>query len=279
MRPAGEGHALWRGWWLLLALTVAAAGCRVQATVSVVATSPTRGDVSVTVSLDPGAVSAIGGRPALVSQLSDADLVAEGWAIAGPRSGPGGDTVITASHSFSSPAEASTLVSDIAGSGPASSRPFQLELTHRSGFWDTRTILSGTVDLRCGLDCFGDAGLRSLFGTSTGVPTGSVGAHPGQVFSVSVDSRLPGKLESSNAATVANGTVGWAPAFGKVTQLEAVSETTNVGSIVLVAVLAGAGLLGLLTLAVLWWLRRRRRHRRMKESRAQALADAVTPSS
>jgi hypothetical protein len=274
VRAAGERHALWKGWWLLLALTVAAAGCRVQTTVSVVARSPDRGYVSVSVSLDQTAVAAVGGRSSLVSQLSDADLVAEGWVVTGPRSGPGHTTVITASHSFSSAAEAATLVSDIAGSGPASSRPFRLELTHRAGFWDTKTFLSGTVDLRCGLDCFGDSGLRALFGTSTGVPAGPVGAHPGQVFSVSFQSRLPGSIKSSSATSVSKGTLRWSPAFGRATQLEAVSESTNVGSIVLVAVLAGVGLLGMALVLQRW----RHRRRRMNNGRQQAPRKAVTPS-
>lgn len=245
---------------------------------SVVATSPNRGAVSVAVRLDPSAVAAVGGLSALRSQFSSADLVAEGWVVTGPSPGPGGATVITASHSFSSAAEAATLVSDVAGSGPASDRPFRLELTHHMGFWATRTVLSGTVDLRCGLDCFGDPGLRALFGSSTGVPPGVVATNPGQVFSLSVDGRLPGRLQSSNATSVKKGTLSWTPAFGKATPLEAVSESINLGSIVLVAILAAAGL-GLLTYLAVSRPRRRRRRRRMEENRRQALIEAVTPSS
>ena len=137
---------------------VALSGCQASTQIAGAEAANGTGVVRVTITLDPSALAALGGQTALAAQLQDADLVAAGWAITGPRAGPASATVVIAAHAFASPAEASTLVEELAGSGAASQRPFRLTLVQRRNFWRTDTTLTGTVDLTCGLACFGDSG-------------------------------------------------------------------------------------------------------------------------
>jgi hypothetical protein len=260
-----------------LLVLVLAAGCRVQTTVSVEATSASAGTVTVTVALDRAAVQALGGQAKLSSQLSTSDLAAAGWIVDGPRPGPGSETVISAQHSFSSAEEADALVADVAGSGAASTRPFRMALGHHHDFWHTYTTLSGTVDLRCQLDCFGDAGLRSAFGSAIGENPSVLGSPPAQVFSFTFEGRLPGSLRASNGTPVAGGLVRWSPTLGRTTELSAESQTLNTNSVALVAVLGGLGVALLVALLIWWWVRRHRRHRKMKEDRERLAAAVIGP--
>ena len=179
----------------------------------------------MTVTLDAAAVAAVGGRPALAAQLKDADLVAAGWAVAGPNAGPGSTTVISASHPFDTTAQAAALVGELAGTGPDSSRPFRLSISEHHSFWRTDTTLTGKVDLSCGLACFGDSGLSTSLGSPVGVNAGPLAseAHqsPDQVFTFSVAARLGGKVLDTNGVADKDGTLHWTPRLGQSLQMAA----------------------------------------------------------
>jgi hypothetical protein len=264
----------------LLALT----GCQVHTQISLNETGPGRGVIRVSVSLDQSALAAIGGASALTAQLQDADLVAAGWAVTAPGPGPGSTTVVSASHGFTSAAQASALVAELAGSGPAANRPFRLSLTQQHGFWRTDTALTGTVDLSCRIDCFGDSGLATALGFPTGVNPGSLaaaaGERPDQVFTFSMDARLRGSLVSTNGIALSDGALQWEPRLGQRLELAAVTRTWRSGRIVAVSVTAGVVLLVALGGAIYWWWRRRRRRRRGRHRRgARRLPEAVAPPS
>jgi hypothetical protein len=239
--------------------------------------------VRVSVSLDRSALAAIGGAPALAAQLQDADLVAAGWTVTGPAPGPGSTTVVSASHPFTSAAQASALVAELAGSGPASSRPFRLSLTQRHGFWRTDTALTGTVDLSCGVTCFGDSGLTSALGFPTGVNPGALaaasGEQPDQVFTFSVDARLRGSLVNTNAVSRPGGSLQWTPRLGQRLELTATTRIWHSGRIVAASVAAGVVVLVALGGAVYWWWRRRRRRRGQHRRGRRQLQEAVSPPS
>jgi hypothetical protein len=246
-------------------------GCQVTTAVSVDARSPTRGSVVVRVGLDAAALAAVGGQAALAAELSDADLKAEGWVVTGPTRGPASTTVITAAHSYTSLAEASELLADLAGNGPADTRPFRIQLSQRHGFWHTDTVVKGNIDLACGLNCFGDAGLQSATGSATGVdPTPllqQAGETAAQAFSFAFATRLPGDVQHSNAAHVSGGVATWRPKLGENLAVSALSQQLNWTSVLVVAIPAAVLVLGLLALLTVWILRRRRgrhRHRRRR---------------
>jgi len=250
---------------LVLAL-VLLSGCQVNTVVTIDTAANGHGTVSVRVTMDQSAVQAVGGLSALAGQLDVSDLQAAGWSVSGPSPGPNSSAVLTASHTFSTPAEAAQLVADLAGSGPASGRPFKLALSRRSSFWHVYTGLSGTVNLTCGLGCFGDSGLRSALGSATGVNPSPLEAQthetPAQAFTFGVKARLPGATASSNASTRDGGVFSWTPVLGRTLVLSATTQEWNWPHLILLFVLAGIVVVGLLVLAVWMWRSRRRRRKR-----------------
>jgi hypothetical protein len=278
---------------LVLAAAVLLSGCQVDTAVSVTATPAGTGAVAVSVTFDKSAVAALGGSTSLESGLDLSGLGPEGWAVEPPRSEPDGGVVLRASHQFATPAQAGVLLADLAGSGPASQRPFHLVLSQSKSFWHVYDRLQGTVDLRCGLACFGDQGLRSALGSSTGVNPASLGAgsnaSAARVFRFHLEATLPGKVSSTNALTPQGaapssiGTQHWQPALGEITEVDLVSQSWNRSSVRLVVV--SSSLLGLALLSLLAWVvvRRWRRRRGRKETGLTTgqlrEAGAVTPSS
>ncbi len=237
-------------------------------TVTVSEPSPGRGTVMVTVTLDRAAVNAAGGLNTLRSDLSLHDAAAAGWVVSGPAAAPGGAVAVTASHAFTDAAAVGPLVSQIAGPGV-----FRLALTSHRTFWHTTYSLAGVVDLRCGVGCFGDQGLKSVSGSAVGVDAGALAVESGQsqtsLFTFSFHGRLPGRLVGARA-----GSLSWTPQLGRVSTVAASSQTLNTGSVALVAG-GGGGLVVLVIVALSVVLVRRRRKRR----RPTASAEAVTPSS
>ena len=121
--------------------------------------------MAVTVSLDTAAVAAIGGRAALAAQLHAADLVAAGWVVTGPQAGAG---VADRHHRQPrlrqpGPSQPARWPSWPAPERPAAA-PSSCPFSDRRSFWRTDTVLTGKVDLTCGLNCFGDSGLKSALG-------------------------------------------------------------------------------------------------------------------
>jgi hypothetical protein len=244
---------------------IALSGCQVNTTIAVNAQANGQGTVSVKVALDQSAVQALGGPSALASQLDVADMQAAGWSVVGPSPGPNSSTVISASHAYSTPAEASQLVADLAGSGPASSRPFKLSISRRSSFWRDHTDLSGTVNLTCGLNCFGDSGLKASLGSPIGFNPAPLIAQsheaPAQVFSFALNARLPGSVASTNASGRDGGVLTWTPQLGQTLVLSATTQAWNWDHLIAVFVLAGVVVLVLLVLGAVKWRSRRRKRR------------------
>ena len=244
----------------LVVLACGSAGCTVATTVSVSEPSPGQGTVGVSVLLDRSALESMGGLTAFRSQLSVGDLRSAGWSVTGPSGTPDGGAVVSASHPFSNPLEAARLLSDVAGE-----KAFRLTLSSRHTFWHTYYQLAGTVDLTCGLGCFGDSGLRSATGSPLGVDPAPLqaasGQQPASVFKFSLQTRLPGRVEAAgNAARRPDGTLEWAPALGRVVAVSASSSALNEGAVAGVA--GGGGALILVVLVTALWLMLRRRRRR-----------------
>jgi hypothetical protein len=259
------------------------AGCQVHTEVAIRAAPNGTGTVTVTVTLDHAAVTALGGQAALAAQLQAADLVAAGWAVTGPAAGADSTTVVSASHPFANLSEAGQLVEEVAGSGSAGSRPFAVTLTEQHSFWHTDVVLSGQVDLTCGVNCFGDAGLGRALGSRLGVDPGplisAAGQQPNQVFSFSLNADLPGTLQSTNAASHQGSTLQWNPQLGHVLVLSASTRTWNRGRIITFIAVGGGLVLVLLGLMVFWLVRRRRRRRRKRGQHVKGNRDqeAVAP--
>lgn len=247
----------------LAALALLLTGCQATADVDVDARANGTGTVTVTVTLDKAATAAVGG---VAGQLQTGDLAAAGWAVTGPVTKANGDTVIVARHPFTTLSQASSIVEEIAGSGPGASRPFQLHIERHSSFWKTTTTLSGNVNLTCGLACFGDAGLQKALGSSTGInPATEPGAAGDFGFGVGVS--LPGSLSSTNGTGQRASDLRWTPKLGKNLPLAAATTTVNETHIEEVAGAAGAVVL--IALGVVVWRLVRRRRRRKRPAHAK----------
>jgi hypothetical protein len=254
----------------LAAVTALLTGCQVHTQIAINEAAGGSGTVAVTVTLDASAVAAVGGRPALAAQLKDADLVAAGWAVAGPNPGPGSTTVISASHPFDTTAQAGALVGELAGTGPDSSRPFRLSISEHHSYWRTDTTLTGKVDLTCGLACFGDSGLSTSLGSPVGVNAGPLAsaAHqsPDQVFTFSVAARLDGKVLDTDGVADTDGTLHWTPRLGQSLEMSAVTRSWNEGRIKMFVIAGGVLVVLVIVLlgVILYRWRRRRRRRRAR---------------
>jgi hypothetical protein len=240
-----------------LALLVVATGCQVNTQINVDTQANGSGTVDVVVTLDRAATQAVGD---VKSQLQTSDLVAAGWSVTGPVAGTDGSTVLEATQAFATPAQASSLVAEIAGTGTPGTRPFQLSVLSHKTWWSTRTRLVGRADLTCDLACFGDSGLVSQLGTSTGVDPGTVASQE-EDFTFGLSVTLPGKLQSSNAASSVGHQQNWAPKLGEQTVLSATTSSPD-GTHLAEAIGAGAFVVLALIVGLLVALIRRRRRRR-----------------
>ncbi|HTW06364.1 MAG TPA: hypothetical protein VME46_02575 [Acidimicrobiales bacterium] len=214
------------------------------------------GSVSLTVTVPKATAAQI---EDLQAGLPVADIRRAGWVVDRPRAGPGGAVVVVASHSFAELAQIPALIADIAGHGPAASRPFRLRVTESKGALADGFTAAGELDLRCGLGCFGDPQLARNVGYALGLPQAQLahmlGAHPDRALTFRFTVVLPGSVSSSDAAMQAKqGDVGdvWEPALGRSVTLEETSryeDTTLVdvlvfgGAAAALVVLATAGLL------------------------------------
>jgi hypothetical protein len=203
----------------------------------------------------------------LKNGLPVADLRAAGWVVDGPRAGPGGTTVVSASHSFSHPSQVPALVADMAGTGPEANRPFRLAVEERPGFLANSYTASGSVDLRCALACFDDPKLATNVGYALGLPASEarqlVGNDPGKELTFQVEVQLPGQVTTTDAGTRAGGaTLVWTPVLGHATPLVAASKVVHTARVrdLAIAVAAGAFVVAMTAMYLVWsgWRRRRR---------------------
>ncbi len=186
---------------LALAVAVLMSGCGATVNLRVSVGRSGSGSVALVVSF-PAATAAQ--LEDLKAGLPVADLRAAGWVVEGPKPGPEGSTVVSASHTFSNLSQVPALVADVAGSGPERSRPFRLTVTELPGLLQDHYLASGTVDLRCWLSCFDDPRLAASVGYPLGLSPAEVhrlfGAHPGDELTFGFEVLLPGTVTSSDAS-------------------------------------------------------------------------------
>jgi hypothetical protein len=251
-----------------LAFAVAAliSGCGAAVNLRVSVGRSGSGSVSLVVSF-PAATAAE--LEDLKAGLPVADIRAAGWVVAGPKPGPEGSTVVSASHTFSNLSQVPALVADVAGSGPERSRPFRLSVTALPGLLQDHYLASGTVDLRCWLSCFNDPRLAASVGYPLGLSPAEVhrlfGARPGDELTFGFEVLLPGTVTSSDSSGHGGGHAGesdlvWSPVLGKTTTIFASSKTENTAVVYELgaAVAAGALIVVVTAVSVLWRRRRRR---------------------
>lgn len=215
---------------LLAAAFVLCGACKLSIEVGVDARADGSGTVTATVRLDEEAarrLKAVGGA------LEADDLRAAGWTV-DKRS----DRVLTASKPFSTSAELTEVIDEVAGPR----RPLRdFKLTRDRSAFRTDTRFSGTVDLTAGLDVFGDDRLTEQTGTDIGTLAERGDRILDEFFDIRVAVRLPGDTESNAPTDADNGAV-WQPDLGERVRLTASASELDTQRVVLVGVAATAAL-------------------------------------
>jgi hypothetical protein len=261
-----------------LLLVLAATGCRVDIGVQIDVADDGSGIVEVVVALDGDAVDRLGGDLERVLEVDD--LRAAGWSVDGPRGAPGGGAEVSASKGFGTPAEARRVVQEIAGADGALRR---FRVDRSTPFARTEWSVRGVVDLRGGIEAFGDEALAAeLDGLPVGRPVEAIELELGEpldeVISLAVEVRLPGDDVRTNAGEPSPGGGTWRAALGDgPVRIQASSSEQR--SSVLAWLGAGIGLAVLLVVLLvgrgvlaLW-----RRRRRPPPAHAPGSAEAVAP--
>ncbi|HMC52274.1 MAG TPA: hypothetical protein VKI64_05890 [Acidimicrobiales bacterium] len=231
--------------------------CRVTVGVGVESRADGTGRVLATVTLDRDAADQV---PDLASQLRVADLGRAGWTITGPLRKGDGSAVVRASKPFRSPAQVPAIVAELGGpNGPL--RAFRL-VQHR-GLFTSRVRFSGSIDLRSGVESFGDPQLRQrLGGSSLGVDPKELQSELGVSLDRVVDVRVSLRLGGSVSSNSSGGGATWHVPLGSTVLMRASAHQYDWRRIEIVA---GAAAVALLTLLMV--LRRRAVARRGGGSR------------
>ena len=239
----------------LLAIWLSACQATVRVGINVGANGA--GTVSVTATLDHDAAAAV---PDLAQTLQTADLRQAGWHIDGPTPVTGGGTTLVVTKAFSNPAEAVEVLGEL--SGP--SGPFRdLDVVRDSSLLGTTTTFTGTVDLTCGLACFGDPQLQQTLGANLGLDPAKLaqaGIDPAQILTFEVGVHLPGSPRTSNAPVRANGESQWVLKLGTKQSLSASSHIAHHDRLLEIEI--AVAVVVVVVLAVVTWLLLRRRRRR-----------------
>lgn len=247
---------------LAAVVVICLSACQATVRIGIVVGPKGAGTVSVTASLDHDAAGAVGD---LSQTLRTADLQQAGWRIDGPSPVPGGGMTVVVTKAFSTPAEAVHVLGEL--SGPTG--PFRdLNLVRDTSPAGTTTTFKGTVDLTCGLACFGDAQLQQALGANLGldpVKLQQAGIDPAQILTFEVGVRLPGALQSSNAPARAHGESQWVFKLGAKATVDSSSRIAHHGHLVQIEIVVAVVVVALVAGAT--WLLLRRRRRRQRDDR------------
>jgi hypothetical protein len=247
---------------LLASVVLGACGANVDLRVDVAPSGS--GSVTLTVAFPANTAAQI---EDLKNGLPVTDLRAAGWVVDGPRSEPGGTTVVSASHDFSELSQVPALVADIAGSGPQADRPFRLTVNEVPGYLENTYTASGRVDLQCSLSCFDDPKLAASVGYALGMPASEVHqliADPAKEIDFRVEVLLPGQVTGSDATVAADGghPLSWSPVLGTTTPVSESTKVVDKGRVEALGIAVAAGAFVVLVTAVFVIVTgRRHRHR------------------
>ena len=239
----------------VVALALVLAGCKVDATVSVVVRADGSGVVRVTVVADAEAVKAAeSGGVALEQAVRLADLADSGWTVGSWAKADDGSATIVLSYRFESVDQVAGIVAGLNGkTGPLPS----LQATRDAGVFSTEYAVKGSIDVPgASAGIADDAELVTKLG-ALGVDVNII------------DQQLLAQIQSSFTLKVVvklpdQAAVTFAPKIGKeagsvqdVAPIDASSSVRNTERILFLGAAAGFAVL-----AILVWRRGRRRRRR-----------------
>jgi hypothetical protein len=208
---------------LFLIVACLLSGCQVRSSVVVDVHSNGTGTISVKAVLDKQAALAL---PDIEQQLQTSDLVKAGWSVKDPTESDDGSKTILVEHGFGSPEEATLLLRSLSGNGP----PFVgFQLTQTHSLTHVESSLTGGIDLRQGINSYGDLGLTQSVGSRLGFdPTElekSLGVDWASTFPLEVVVRLPGRyVQSEGTSNIQNDRRA---KYGEITEIHVQASGAN----------------------------------------------------
>lgn len=210
---------------VVAAAAVLLSSCRVDSTVSIVVTPNGSGKISVVVTADKDIVAQ---TPGLKADIRTDDLKAAGWKIDGPRDTKEGGLILTITHSFNGPTEATALLRQVNGTrGPL----HNAVLTRTGKSANSTWSLAGRLEVSGGLQAFADDATNTLLG---GAPYAeqvkAARMDLGDAVGITFTASLPGTIKTTTGQ-VTDGTITWrVPMDGTPTDLATSVLNTDVAS-------------------------------------------------
>lgn len=209
----------------LTLFVVVLSACRVETVVTLDVNENGSGTLSVVTTADADVVAQ---APGLADDLSFEDVKAAGWNVSVPLTTTDGGLQVSTSHHFSTPDEATLLMSQLSGVyGPFK----EMHLVRTGKDTDSTWTLTGKLEANGGLDAFADPALLKTIGASPYAATlTNSQLDIGQAASIQFRAYLPGSIESTTGVN-SLGYQQWTVSFDGSSQVvTTVSRNTAVKS-------------------------------------------------
>lgn len=208
---------------LLLALCAVVLGaCRVDANLDVEMAENGSGVIALTAVADAELVAR---APGLADDLRFDDLVGAGWTVQGPAPTADGGLSIVVRHSFSTPEEATALLSSVNGpDGPL----LDVLLGRSVGERSVTLSMGGFAGVTSDLAAFADADLLTSVGaTPWAAELAASGLTLDEALSLTVSAGLEGEMESIAGVMGDDGRIRWSvPLDGSLVDLATTSTVS-----------------------------------------------------
>ncbi|MHB1090442.1 MAG: hypothetical protein ACYC06_01145 [Ilumatobacteraceae bacterium] len=221
-------------------VVVVLSACRVETVVTLDVKENGSGTLSVVTTADADVIAQ---APGLADDLSFDDAKAAGWTVSAPLTTTEGGLQVSTSHDFSTPTEATLLMSQLSSVyGPFK----EMHLVRTGKDTDSTWTLTGRLEVNGGLDAFADPALLKTIGASPYAATlANSELDIGKAISIEFRLLLPGSIESTTGVDT-YGYPQWTVSFdGSSQALTTVTQNTAVKSTIarIVAPILFAGLI------------------------------------
>lgn len=204
---------------------VVLSACRVDSVVTLDVRENGSGTLTIVTTADADVVTQ---APGLADDLNFADAKAAGWNVSAPSTTADGGLQVSISRHFSTPQEATLLMSQLSGVyGPFK----EMGLVRTGKDTDSTWTLTGRLEANGGLDAFADPALLKTIGASPYATTlVNSDLDIGKAVSIEFRAFLPGTIESTTGVNTF-GYPQWTVSFdGSSQALTTVSQNTAVKS-------------------------------------------------
>lgn len=204
---------------IVLAITVFCASCRVDVNVNVAMQRDGSGAVTITAVADPDVVTQ---APDLATDLRFNDLKVAGWSVSGPTSESNGGLKVVLTQAFSTPAQATQILANISGvKGPL----MAITVSRNRNRELTTFRLDGHLQITSGLGAYTDENLLAAVGaTPYANELANAKVQPGEAVGINFSATLPGAVHKTTGAEQ-TGVLSWTvPADGSAIDIATAAE-------------------------------------------------------